>query len=158
MVDDTDVMVGDPAPGFVLKDHHNDDFTLMNFRGKKVLLSFHPLAWTKVCAQQMKALDDHFVRFEGLNTVPVGISVDSVPAKHAWARHELKIQKVRLLSDFWPHGGVAKDFGIFREKHGTSERANILVDEDGKIIWFKVYDIPELPDIEEVFAALEGSK
>jgi peroxiredoxin len=150
-----EVQLGDTAPDFTLKDHHNGDFTLSDLRGKRGLLSFHPLAWTKVCSEQMKALDANYGRFEGLRTVPVGISVDSVPTKHAWARKDLRIEKIRLLSDFWPHGGVARDFGIFRERHGTSERANVLLDENGTIVWFKVYDVPELPDIEEVFRAIE---
>jgi peroxiredoxin len=57
-----------------------------------------------------------------------------------------------LLSDFWPHGGVARMYGLFRDVEGYSERANVLVDESGKVTWVKVYDIPELPDIDEVLA------
>lgn len=147
--------IGDLVPNFVLKDHHNHEFKLSDFRGKKVLLSFHPLAWTRVCAEQMKSLEENMERFRELNTIPVGLSVDTVPSKHAWAR-ELKIKELRLLADFWPHGEVAKLLGIFRNEDGFSERANIIVDEEGKIIFFKIYEISQLPDIEDIIDFLNG--
>jgi len=143
------------ALDFVLKDQDGKEFRLFDFRGKKILLSFHPLAWTSVCEKQMKALEENYEKFESLNVVPVGISVDSVPAKKAWAEH-MGLKKLRILSDFWPHGEVAKLYGIFRERDGISERANVLVDEDGKIIFFKVYPIRELPDLDEIFEFLQG--
>jgi peroxiredoxin len=67
----------------------------------------------------------------------------------------LGIESTRLLSDFWPHGKVAEAYGIFRSKYGTSERANIIVDENQKVAFVKVYPIGQLPDIKEVIEALE---
>lgn len=148
--------IGDIAPDFTLKDHHNKDFKLSEQHGKKVLLSFHPLAWTKVCAQQMKFLEEHKDTFEELNTVAVGFSVDTVPCKHAWAK-ELKVWNIPLLSDFWPHGKVAEKFGLFLAEKGFSQRANIVIDEHGKIVFIKIYDIPELPDIQEIIEFLKHS-
>ncbi|MDO9392276.1 MAG: redoxin domain-containing protein [bacterium] len=145
--------LGQKAPDFVLKDQHNQEFKLSDLNGRKVLLSFHPLAFTKICARQMQALEKNLKAFDLLNTVPVGISVDTVPSKHAWAK-EIKIKNLRMLSDFWPHGKVAKDYGIFRREQGFSERANILVDEFGKVIWIKVYPIKELPELKEVLKFL----
>jgi peroxiredoxin len=145
---------GEMAPDFVIKDQNGKEFKLSDFRGKRVLLSFHPLAWTGVCAKQMQALEANKDALESLNTIPVGISVDSVPTKKAWAEH-LGIRSVRLLSDFWPHGYVARLFGIFREKDGISERANIILDENGKIAFFKVYEISQLPDIQEIIRVIE---
>jgi len=145
--------VGEKAPDFVLKDQNGEEFRLSDFRGKKVLLSFHPLAWTGICEKQMKALEKNYERFERLNVVPVGISVDAVPSKKAWAGH-IGLKKLRILSDFWPHGGVAKLYGLFREKKGFSERANVLIDEEGKVAFFRVYQIMEVPDLEEVFGFL----
>ncbi len=101
----------------------------------------------------MKALEENHECFERLNVVPVGISVDSVPTKKAWAEH-MGLKKLRILSDFWPHGEVAKLYGLFREKNGFSERANVLVDEEGKVIFFRAYPIREVPDLEEVFRTL----
>lgn len=148
------VDVGDEAPDFTLKDQHNREFTLSELKGKKVLLSFHPLAWTGVCAKQMKSLEDYKAVFDKTDTVAVGISIDTVPSKHAWAK-ELGIKDTRLLSDFWPHGEVATKYGIFLEEKGISGRVNIILDENQKIVFFKVYDIPQLPDIEEIYDFLK---
>ncbi len=145
---------GELAPDFVLKDQDGKELKLSTLRGQRVLLSFHPLAWTGVCAKQMQALEANADTFTSLNTVPVGISVDSVPTKKAWAK-DLGINNIRLLSDFWPHGQVARLYGIFREKEGFAERANIIVDENGKIVFSKVYEISQLPDIDEIIKVLK---
>ena len=148
------IKVGEKAPDFTLKDQHNKELRLSELKGKKVLLSFHPLAWTKVCARQMQSLEKNREVFDRLNTVALGLSVDTVPSKHAWAK-ELGIKETRLLSDFWPHGEVAKLYGIFRAENGISERANIIVYEGQKVIFVKVYDIPQLPDIDEIINFLK---
>ena len=147
------IKIRDTAKDFTLSDQDGKEVKLSEFKGKKVLLSFHPLAWTTVCAEQMKSLEENRERFESLNTVALGLSVDTVPSKKAWAK-ELGIKNTRLLSDFWPHGKVAQLYGIFREKEGISERANIIIDENGKVMFVKVY--AQLPDTEEIFIALES--
>jgi len=100
----------------------------------------------------MQALEKNKKSFDKLNTVAVGLSVDSVPCKAAWAK-SLKIKNTRILADFWPHGGVAKSMGLLRAE-GFSERANIIVNEAGKVIFVKVYPIKQLPDIGEILDAL----
>jgi peroxiredoxin len=147
------IKIGDKAKAFKLKDQDDHEFQLSDFKGKRVLLSFHPLAWTRVCADQMKALEAHQDKFASLNTVALGVSIDSVPCKKAWAR-SLGIERTRLLCDFWPHGAAASAYGIFREKNGFSERANIILDADHRVKFVKVYPISELPDIEEIVRAL----
>ncbi|MCX6001987.1 MAG: redoxin domain-containing protein [Chloroflexi bacterium] len=143
------VKAGDRAPDFTLKDQDGNDFTLHSQKGGRVLLSFHPLAWTPVCTQQMQSLEENFAVFKSLNTLPVGMSVDPVPSKKAWAE-SIGVKKVPLLSDFWPHGAAAKLFDIFRDKNGFSERANISGDENGKIALLKTYPLSQLPDINEI--------
>ena len=149
------IEVGSVAPDFSLKDNREQIVTLSAFKGKKVLLSWHPLAWTSVCTDQMRALEANFATFEQLNTVPLGLSVDPVPSKKVWSA-VLSLQNVSLPSDFWPHGKVAQDYGIFIEKIGASERANIIIDEQGIVRWVKVYPIRELPDIKEVIDVLRS--
>jgi peroxiredoxin len=78
------------------------------------------------------------------------------PSKKAWAK-ELGIKNTMLLSDFWQHGEVASIHGIFREKDGFSERANIIVDENHEVMFAKIYPIAQLPDIEEIITVLESS-
>lgn len=147
------IKIGDFAKLFSLKDQHGNDVALKDFAGKKVLLSFHPLAWTNVCAKQMESLEVKKDEFNKLNTVVFGLSVDSVPCKKAWAE-SLDIKHTQLLCDFWKHGAVAKLYGIFIEKKGISERANIIIDENQKVVFIKIYPISQLPDIEEIIAEL----
>jgi peroxiredoxin len=148
------IKVGETAPDFTLKDQNGKDFKLSEQKGKRVLLSFHPLAWTGVCTQQMQSLETNFKTVTALNTIPVGLSVDAGPSKKAWA-DDMKLKNLRIISDFWPHGAVAKAYGLFREHGGTSERANVIVDEKGKVAWVKVYEISQLPDINEVIDELK---
>jgi peroxiredoxin len=147
------IMIGATAPVFNLQDNRGNMLSLSDYTGKKVLLSWHPLAWTRVCAEQMKSLETNYARFEELGTIPLGLSVDPVPSKNAWAK-ELKIANLKLPSDFWPHGAVAKAYGLFREQEGFSERANVIIDENGKISWVKIYDIHQIPDVVEVIQQL----
>ena len=148
------VKVGDGFRDFSLEDQNEAVFTLSKFKGRKVLLSFHPLAWTSVCSEQMKSLEKNKEVFDSLNTIAVGVSVDTVPSKKAWAE-SLGIERTRLLSDFWPHGKVAETYGIFRSKVGTSERANIIIGQNQKVAFVKVYPIEQLPDIKEIVASLK---
>jgi peroxiredoxin len=153
MAEKAAISVGKKVRDFTLKDQDGKDFSLSAAKGRKVLLSFHPLAWTAICAEQMKSLEKNKKTFEKLNTVAVGLSVDSVPCKAAWAK-SLKIKSTPLLCDFWPHGNCAKALGILR-KEGFSERANVIVDEKGKVAFIKIYPIRQVPDIEEILTALK---
>lgn len=143
------------VPRFVLKNHLGEDFDSRAHPGKCLLLSFHPLAWTSVCSAQMKALEANMAFFGSMGVLPVGISVDAYTAKKPWAE-SLGLEKLMLLSDFWPHGGLARSLGLFIEEKGFSGRANILVNRDPEatVVWTRQYDIPQLPDIEEVMAAV----
>jgi peroxiredoxin len=148
------IEIGDVFGDFSLKSHTEAVVDTATMAGKKILLSFHPLAWTEVCAKQMQSLEANFEAFQSLNTVPLGLSVDSVPCKKAWAMN-LAIEKVDLLADFWPHGGIAAKLGIFIDKLGFSERANIILDEQRKAVFVKVYPIRELPEIQEILDFLK---
>lgn len=151
----TIIQPGEPAPNFSLKDQRSQTFGLLEESGRRVLLSFHPLAWTDFCAAQMQSLEENYEVFSSLDTVAVGISVDSVPCKKAWAQ-SLKIEDTRILSDFWPHGKVAQDYGIFRDANGFSERANIILDEKQTVVFTKVYPVHSVPDIAEVIRVIKG--
>ncbi|MDD1661411.1 MAG: redoxin domain-containing protein [Methanomicrobiales archaeon] len=148
---------GDVAPNFSIKDQNDRTFDLLEQSGKRVLLSFHPLAWTEYCAAQMQSLEANRGALESLDTVAVGISVDSVPCKRAWAQ-SLEITNTRLLCDFWPHGKVAQLYGLFRDANGFSERANVIIDEKQGAVFVKVYPIHSVPDIQEVIGVLRTLK
>jgi len=147
---------GEEAPDFELRSHKGGTVKLSDFRGKKnIVLAFHPLAFTPVCANQMRAYESDLAQFEKAGAAVFGISIDAQPAKAAWAK-TLDSISYDLLSDFHPHGDVAKKYGVFREKEGFSERAIFVIDKAGRIAWSKVYAIPEQPKNDELLAALQA--
>jgi peroxiredoxin len=156
MAEKTIIQLGKTVKNFTLPDQFGQNFILSKMKGRRVLLSFHPLAWTPVCTRQMQSLEKNKKVFDKLNTIAVGLSVDSVPSKAAWAK-AIKIKQTRLLADFWPHGNMAKLLGLFRDKDGISQRANVIVDEAGNVCFVKVYPIAQLPDIGEIIAFLKNA-
>lgn len=148
------IQVGTIAPDFTLKNQHGELVNLRKLNGKKVILAFHPLAFTRICTYQMQDLETHKEDFIRLNTIALGISVDPQPSKHAWAK-DIGIKDTSLLADFWPHGAVAIAYGIFRGVEGSSERATIIIDEESIIRWFKIYPTKERPDINEIITELQ---
>ena len=146
--------LGGSAPDFKLESHHGTSITLSKFRGvKNVVIAFHPLAWTPVCATQMRNYELDKTWFDARDTHILGISVDAVPAKAEWAK-SLGGLSYDLLSDFHPHGAVAEAYGVAREG-GISERAIFVVDKAGLVAFAKIYDIPTLPDNAEVRQIIE---
>ena len=145
--------IGEMIRDFTLKDQNGEEFTLSGRTGTRVLLSFHPLAWTGVCSGQMKSLEANHDALASLRAIAVGISVDSVPCKKAWADH-LEIKKTSLLSDFWPHGDVALEYGVFIEQEGFAGRVNIVIDEHQKVAFVKKYERLALPDMNEILDVL----
>ncbi len=151
----TMIAIHSAAPDFELLSHTDRKVRLSDFRGKKnVVLAFHVLAFTPVCAVQMQTYEQERAQFDALDTVVFGISVDAAPAKKAWAQ-SLGGISFEMLADFHPHGGVAADYGVMRAD-GISERALIVVDKAGKVAWTKVYAIPEQPELGELLEVLRG--
>jgi peroxiredoxin len=148
------IEIGNPAPAVALPDQKKEIVTLESLRGKRVLLSFHPLAWTGVCQRQMEALEMNVDALAKIDAVALGISVDPVPSKAAWAE-SIGVTRTRLLSDFWPHGAFASSFGLFRETDGFSERAAVVIDKEGIVRFVKVYPLGEVPDLDELMSVLK---
>lgn len=144
------IQVNQEAIDFTLKDQFKEDVKLSELKGKKVILSWHPLAYTPVCTDQMRSLERNYERIqEKGDTVVIGLSVDPFPAKAKWA-DILDLKDLKIVSDFFPYAEVTKAYGLFNEENGASKRANVIIDEEGKVKWVKVYGGSELPDIEEV--------
>ena len=148
------IAIDTPAPDFALENQRRERIRLSDFRGRKnVLIVFHPLAFTPVCADEMTCVQRDWKHFEDLETHVLSISVDSSAVKAAWAR-ELGGVSYDLLADFYPHGAVADAYGVLNPA-GFADRAVILVDKEGIVRYRRVYDMPESPDLDEVFATLE---
>ncbi|MBI3670362.1 MAG: peroxiredoxin [Acidobacteria bacterium] len=151
------IAVGQPAPEFALKDQSQQEVKLADFHGKKnVVLVFYPLDWSPVCTNEHACFVNDMKNLEQLNAQVLGLSVDSVWSHKAYA--EKMGIRYPLLADFHPRGAVASKYGMYLEERGITGRAIAIVDKAGKVAWFKQYDIPIVPDIKEVAAALAQVK
>lgn len=139
------VKVGEPAPDFVLPSVSGEKIALSQFLGQKnIVLSFVPAAFTPVCSQQFPGYSIVKNVFDETDAVLLGITVDNIPTLHAWTR-QMGTVWFHVLSDFWPHGAVAKKYGVFRSD-GFTERAVFIIDKDGIIRFIQVSDINKKPD------------
>ncbi|MGH9562425.1 MAG: peroxiredoxin, partial [Terracidiphilus sp.] len=151
------ITVGASAPDFSLKDQNQKEVKLSDFQGKKnVVLVFYPLDWSPVCTNEHTCFVNDMKRFEQLDAQVLGISVDSVWSHKAFAE-KMHIQ-YPLLADFQPRGAVGDKFGVYLADKGITGRAIGIVDRQGKLAWFKNYDIPSVPDVKEVSDALAKIK
>ena len=127
------VKVGDEAPDFTVKDQANNDVTLSSFRGTRpVVLVFYPFTFTGVCGGELCELRDDPATFASANAQVVAISCDTRHAQAKWV--EAEGFNFPVLSDFWPHGEVAKAYGVFNEALGCANRATFVIDKDGKVV------------------------
>jgi len=127
------LLIGDLAPDFTLPNQFGEDVTVSQFRGvKPVVLVFYPLSFSGICTGELCEIRDNFARFESNEVELLAISVDSKYVQKVFAEHEG--YKFSVLADFWPHGQVAKDYGVFLEEHGISNRATFVIDKDGVLV------------------------
>jgi peroxiredoxin (alkyl hydroperoxide reductase subunit C) len=149
------VKVGQAAPDFTLPSITGEKVRLSQYRGKKnVVLSFVPAAFTPVCSDQWPGYNMARGLFEQHDAVLLGITVDNIPTLFAWTRQMGSELWFPVLSDFWPHGAVAKKFGVLRSD-GVSERALVFIDKKGVIRDILVSDINKRPDLEYIATALD---
>jgi peroxiredoxin len=126
------LVVGDQAPDFTLPDQNNQERTLSGFRGdRNVLVVFYPLAFSGICTGELSQLSNDLAEFQNSAVQVLAVSVDSVFTLKAWA--DQQGYDFPLLSDFWPHGKVAQDYGVFNDKTGFANRGTFLVDTNGVI-------------------------
>jgi peroxiredoxin len=126
------LLIGDAAPDFALVNQFGETVSLSDFAGKKpVVLVFYPLSFSGICTGELCELRDNFDRFDRENVELLAISVDSKFVQKQFAEHEG--YKFSVLADFWPHGAVAKQYGVFLEEAGISNRATFVIDKDGNL-------------------------
>jgi mycoredoxin-dependent peroxiredoxin len=147
------VEVGQQAPDFELKDQHGTPVRLSGFRGRKnVVLVFYPLAFSGVCSGELRAMRDEFPEAARDDVELLTVSVDSVYALRAWS--DTEVFGFPLLSDFWPHGDVARSYGVFDDNRGIATRGTFIIDKDGVVRWKVVNPVPEARDIADYQKAL----
>ena len=133
------IETGSTAPEFDLEVDDSTRVRLSDFRGRRnVLLVFHPFAFTPVCEEEARDLEENRVAFESAETDVVLVSCDPAPARRAWKR-QLELTYT-LASDFWPHGAAAKAYGVFDEENGAPIRGTFLIDKGGFVVWSLVHD------------------
>jgi peroxiredoxin (alkyl hydroperoxide reductase subunit C) len=150
--------VGSPAPDFALTDHEGQEFRLSDLRGHSaVLLVFYPFAFSGTCTGELCALRDDLGTFRTAGVQVVGVSCDPRHALRVWAAQEG--YDFPLLSDFWPHGEVARLYDVFFEPAGMATRGTFLVDREGVLRWSVVNGPGEARDLDsyrEAVRALSG--
>jgi len=131
------VEVGSEAPDFTLNDYNKQPVQLSSFRGDKpVLLVFYPFAFSGICTGELCQLRDEFADYDGKGVQVLGVSVDTPFSLKAWADQEG--YQFPLLSDFWPHGEVAKAYGVFNDAAGLAVRGTFLIDTSGVVRFAEV--------------------
>lgn len=126
-------LVGQLAPDFTLRDNHGTPVTLSELRGKNVLLVFFPFAFSGICTGELCELRDNLALFEDADVTLLAISCDPMFTQKAWAEQEN--YEFSFLSDFWPHGEVARQYGVFDAEHGLAVRGSFLLDASGTVRW-----------------------
>jgi mycoredoxin-dependent peroxiredoxin len=133
------IETGSEAPYFDLEVSGTERVRLSDFRGKRnLLLVFHPFAFTPVCEEEARDLQENLPAFESADTDVVLVSCDSSAARQAW-KEKLGLTYT-LAADFWPHGEAARAYGVFDEGRGASVRGTFLIDKTGTVVWSLVND------------------
>ncbi len=129
-----ELAIGDPAPDFTLRDQYGKSVSLAELRQPKaVLVVFFPFAFSGICTGELQEIRDDLGRFQNDRVDVVAVSCDPVFSLRAWDDKEGFF--FPLLSDFWPHGAVARAYGVFEEKGGFARRGTFLVDTQGIVRW-----------------------
>jgi peroxiredoxin len=151
------IAVGQTAPHFTLQNQDKKEVKLSDFAEKKnVVLVWYPLDWSPTCTNEHACMVNEMRLFETLDAEVLGVSVDSTWSHKAYA--EKMGIKYSLLADFHPRGAMSEKYGVYLADKGITGRAIAIVNKAGKVAWFKNYDIPVVPDLKEVAAALQQVK
>ncbi len=145
---------GQQAPDFELKDQSNQPVRLSDYQGKKaVVLVFYPFTFTGTCEGELCSIRDQIETFQNDDVQTLAVSIDSPFSHKVWA--EQQGYQFPLLADFWPHGAVAKQYGVFNEAIGAAERGTFVIDKDGVIRYSVHNGLGEARDQQAYEAALK---
>jgi peroxiredoxin len=145
---------GTKAPDFTLHSTPDQEMSLHELKGQRVIIAFYPADWSPVCGDELALYNEVLSEFKKHHATLVGISVDGVWCHAAFAAHR-KLH-FPLLSDFEPKGDVARKYGVYRQQEGVSERALFVLDEEGVIRWSYVSPIAVNPGADGILDALES--
>jgi mycoredoxin-dependent peroxiredoxin len=147
--------LGGAAPDFTLRDQFGQEVSLSSYRGRKaVAILFFPFAFTGVCTGEMAGIRDRLAEFMTFDTEVLAISCDPVYALRAFADQDGL--NFPLLSDFWPHGEVARAYDVFDDQIGAALRSSYVVDRAGNLAWSVHNADPVGRDLDEHLAQLRA--
>lgn len=139
--------LGEEAPDFELPDQARRPVRLSGLRRRKVVLVFYPFAFTNVCGGELCLIRDNIGELQNDDVQVLAVSCDSVHTHRAWA--EQQGFDYPLLADFWPHGEVARAYGVFDDKIGVALRGTFILDRQGIVRWKVVNQIPDARDLDD---------
>jgi len=143
--------VGSAAPAFKLTTNEGKQVSLSDFKGKWVVLYFYPKDFTSGCTIEAKNFQRDLAKYEAVNAVILGVSVDNADShKEFCAKEGLNF---KLLAD--TEAKTSGDYGSVMEYNGAklSARNTFIIDPTGKIV--KVFEkVKVQAHSEEVLAAL----
>lgn len=134
------LQIGDKAPDFILKGYFKNkvkDYSLKEFKGKWIVLWFYPADFTYICPTEITSLNSRTDDLKKVNSVVLGVSVDSVYSHQKWAE-ELGGLDIVLLSDF--HKRTSRDYNVLLENEGMALRGTFIIDPEGNIRYLLVTD------------------
>ena len=149
------VDVGDEAPDFELQDQERQPVRLSSFRGSKnVVVVFYPMSFTPTCQGELCAIRDSLPDFDGDDVQTLAISCDTSAVHKRWADEQG--YQFPILADFWPHGEVARTYGVFDDASGLALRGTFILDKQGTVVYKVVNAIRSPRDLDEYRSVLAG--
>ena len=139
--------IGAPAPTFTLRDQDKNEVSLESFQGRNTVLVFIPFPFTSICDGEVCEIRDNLSRFEELDANVAVITAHALQTNKQWAATEGL--EFPVLSDFWPHGDISRDYGVFNPRKGLATRGTFLIDAEGVVRWSVVNPTGEARDVED---------
>ena len=143
--------LGQAAPGFTARNQHGERLALSGLRGAPAVIIFYPWAFSSICRDELAAVRDDHERFVALSARVLAVSCDAMYTLRAYA--DAEAIPFDLLSDHWPHGAIARAYGVFDEQAGCARRGTFVVDSAGLISWQQVNQINEPRELAAVLTA-----
>ena len=147
--------VGQTAPDFTARNQHGQTVTRASLLGSPAVLVFYPFAFSGICTSELCALRDDLAQFTAVDARVLAISCDPMFALRAFA--DAEGLTFDLLADHWPHGRIARDYGVFDEEWGVARRGSFVLDAQGTVTWSILTGLGEARSIAEHLQALDAA-
>ncbi|HDI31292.1 MAG TPA: peroxiredoxin [Thermofilum sp.] len=155
--------VGKPAPEFRAKAYFSASkeirtISLSDYRGKWVILTFHPADFTFVCATDIEGLAKYYEKFKENNAEVLAISTDSIFSHKVWAETSPRLKKsnIPLVEDIKKE--ISRAYGFLDETTGITRRGTVIINPEGKVEYISVHNDRLGKDVEHIYNSFIGLK